>query len=153
LLIVLADAYTNQQRYAEAEACYSEIIQKSPGSAVAMNNLAVLWALQGKQTNEALKLVNKAIDLAGPLPSMLDSRASVYLALKLPEKALVDLAAALDDEVSPVRLYHRAQAYDLAGDKEEAAKMLQQAIDTGLKPESLQPLERPTYEQLHKLLQ
>ena len=49
-----------------------------------MNNLAVLLALQKRDLNEVRQLVEKAIEITGPLPALLDSRATVYLALGKP---------------------------------------------------------------------
>ena len=43
---------------------------------VDLSDLAELLALQGKQPDEALQLVQKAITAAGPVPSLLDTRAS-----------------------------------------------------------------------------
>jgi tetratricopeptide (TPR) repeat protein len=153
MLLVMADVCTNQQRYADAEKFYREIIERNPRDTVAKNNLALLLALQGKRLDEALALVNKAIELAGPMGAMLDSRASVYMALGQPDKAMADLKAAIADAESPIRLFHRAQAYNMLGDKRAAARDLKDARKAGLKPESLQPLERALYQQLQKLLQ
>ena len=53
-----------------------------------------------------------------PVAALLDSRASVHMALGEPEKALADMADALADAETPVRLFHQAQAYEQAGQYE-----------------------------------
>ncbi|MFZ5828450.1 MAG: tetratricopeptide repeat protein [Planctomycetota bacterium] len=152
LLIVLAEMASEQGRADEAERIYREVLARSP-NAIAMNNLAVLLALNEKQLDEALQLINRAIDKAGRVPSMLDSRASVYLALGQPQKALADLDEALADAEDPVRLFHQAQAYQKAGRQREARQSLEKALAKGLAPELLQSLERPKLEQLKKLVE
>lgn len=153
LLLALAEIRTKQTSYDEAEALYREVIGKMPENAVAMNNLAVLLALQGIKLDEALELVEKAIEIAGPLGSMLDSRASVHMARGEPEKALADMADAVADNESPVRLFHQAQAFRKAGNIKGAKESLQKALDKKLTADRLQPLEVPAFEELRNTLQ
>ena len=117
-----------------------------------MNNLAVLQALQGVKLDESLKLVNHAMELAGPLGAMLDSRATVYIAMNNPEKAIEDMKAAVADKETPVRLFHLAQAYALAGDNAKAKTAFDKALKKGLTKDLLQPLEVPAFEKLRQLL-
>jgi len=152
LLLVTADYYSNHGRYREAESHYREIIEKKPNDAVALNNLAVLLALQGTKTDEALKLINRAIGIAGPVAPMLDSRASVHLARGNPQDALKDLAGAIREQPTPVRRFHQAQAFEMAGQRPEAVRAMRQALDNGLTSEMLQPLERPAFERMRKLV-
>ncbi len=153
MLSATAELRSRQQRYAESEKLYREVLDKTPGNAVAMNNLAVLLALQGVKLDEALKLVDKAIEIAGPLGAMLDSRASVYMAMGKAEKALEDISAAVADDDSPVRLFHQAQAYKLVGRDVAARKTMEKALEKKLAPEMLQPLELPAFEELKKSLE
>lgn len=153
LMMVQADAYTLQERYKEAERIYREVIRRNARHAVAMNNLAVLLAHQKRNLDEALKLINQAIELSGPLGAMLDSRATVYLAMNQPQKALADLELAVQDDPNPIRLFHLAQAHDMAGDKRAAIEALKKANAKGLTPDMLQRPELPTYALLQKLLQ
>jgi Tfp pilus assembly protein PilF len=112
----------------------------------------VLLAMQKKDLDEALQLINRAIEIAGPVGSMLDSRATVYMARGEPGKALEDLQVAIADDPKPVRLFHQAQAYDLAGNEVAAKESLKKANDAGLTPEMLQRPELPVYAMLQKLL-
>ena len=83
---------------------------------------------------------------------MLDSRASVYMALNDPEQALDDMKEALADNETPVRLFHQAQAYEQAGQKNAAAASMEKAVEKGLTKEMLHPLEHPAYGKLLRLL-
>jgi len=151
LLQAMAELRTRQGLYSEAVDIYREILQKAPDNALALNNLAVLQALQGVKLDESLKLVNRAIEVAGPLGPMLDSRATVYIAMNNPEKAIEDMNAAIADQETPVKLFHRAQAYALAGDNAKARTDLDAALKKGLTKDSLQLLELPAFEKLRQL--
>ena len=108
--------------------------RRSSGDAVAMNNLAVLLALQGIKLDEALRLMNQAVEIAGRVAAMLDSRASVYMALNDPDNALNDIRAALADGETPVRLFHLAQVYQLSGQEKEARETMDKALQEGPYP-------------------
>jgi cellulose synthase operon protein C len=153
LLMALAALRTYQTLYSEAVGIYREILQKTPDDPAALNNLAVVQALQGVKLDESLKLVNQAMERAGPLGAMLDSRATVYLAMKDPEKALADMNASIanKEEETPVRLFHLAQAHLLAGDSAQAKQVMVKALKMGLAKEMLQPLEFPAFEKLRQL--
>ena len=151
LLLVMADLHTFQERYREAEALYREILHQDSTHVRAMNNLAVLLALQRAQLDESLRLVQEAIEIAGPVSNLLDSRATVYLALGQPRQALGDLEEAIAETSSPIWHFHRAQAYDQLGQTSAATEALKQAQKLGLEPEQLHPLERPAYRRLQAL--
>ncbi len=153
LRLALAALRMRQERFNDAASIYREVLQQDPSNVVAMNNLANLLALQKKQLDEALRLVEKAIALAGPLPTLLDSRASIYLALGKPQEALADLEQAIGMESRPNRQFHRAQAYFQLGDTKAAMQALGEARKLGLKPADLSPLERPAFQDLAAELQ
>jgi cellulose synthase operon protein C len=152
LLMIMADLRVKQALYSEAIDIYREVLKKEPNHYFALNNLAVLQALQGVKLDESLASVNRAMEHAGPLGAILDSRGTVYIAMKNPEKAVADMKAAADDKDSPDRLFHLAQAFELAGDNIEAKKAFDKALKKGLSKESLQPLEVPALERLRQRL-
>ena len=100
ILLTLGDIRVNQDRYADAEKFYRQILTSYPEHSVAMNNLAWLLTLQGKKLDEALSLINKAIERSGHLASMIDTRACVYIAQSNAE-TLKDMDEAVADEASP----------------------------------------------------
>ncbi|MCE5302575.1 MAG: tetratricopeptide repeat protein [Planctomycetaceae bacterium] len=150
LLMVQADVLIREERYAEAEKIYREVLEKNNQNAYALNNLAVLLALQGIRLDESLKCINRAIEIAGPLPTMLDSRTSVFTAMGETDKALADIAEALADAETPVRLFHQAVAYDRAGQPNAAATSMAKALDKGLIKTMLQPTEFLVFDKLKK---
>jgi len=151
LMMAQAELSTRQAQYAKAEDLYREVLKKNSGNAAALNNLAVLLALQGIKLEESLEHINHAIELAGPVAAMLDSRASVYIAMGQPEKALADMSDALADAETPVRLFHQAQAFEQAGQRNAAAAAMEKALEKGLAKEMLQPLEYAAFEKLSQL--
>lgn len=137
-----------QQRDAETEALYREILQEKPGDPTAMNNLAIFLALHNRNLDEAAKMIDKAIIDNGRLPGLLDTRAIVYMAQNQPKKALDDLSLALKKQPTAVRYFHQAQAYFQDGQKKAAVKSLKMAQDMGLKESSLFGVERRNYQKL-----
>ncbi len=148
LLLAAADVSGRQRHYRDAEELYREVIEKDGANIQAMNNLAVLLALQGVKLEDALRLINQAIDIAGPLGPMLDSRATIYLAKGDLEKAQADIDNALADEESAVRLFHQAQIYDKAGRHNNATAAMKKAVKAGLTRQMLQPEEAESFKRL-----
>ena len=131
LLLIIADFYAGEQRYDEAERCYREILARDPKEIRSLNNLASLLAIRQVKLDEALQLVNRALEISGPIAAMLDTRAMVYLAADKPEKALDDFSAAVANGPTPVHLFHQAQAYDQAGKKSQCGDGLPQRREVG----------------------
>ena len=152
LLMILAKSATEQENYVEAENCYREVVKMEPFNAPAMNNLAVMLVAQNTKLDEAMTLINRAMEIAGPRASMLDTRATIYLAKKEADNALADMKIVLGDDVEPDRLFHQARAYYLAGQRDKAAEVIAAARKAGLKPSVLEPYERPIYERLRENL-
>lgn len=148
LLVTLGDLRVNQNRFPEAENFYREVLAKNPAHAVALNNLAVLLTLQGQKLDEALKLINQAIENTGPIGSMLDTRGCVYIAQGNAEKAISDMKECVAEAITPVRLFHLAQAINLSNQKYEAASTMQKALKAGLTKEMLNQAEIPAFEKL-----
>ena len=151
LLVVMADAYSRQGRYGDAETYYRQVIEGNPKDAVARNNLAMLLALQGVKIEEALSFADQAVDIMGPLGPVLDTRACVYLAMHEPDKALKDIEESLNDKEMPVRLFHQAEIFLQRGEDNSARTSMFKALQTGLTKDMLQPLEVPAFEKLKQL--
>ncbi|MGA2063132.1 MAG: tetratricopeptide repeat protein, partial [Thermoguttaceae bacterium] len=151
ILVALGDLCSAQNRLSEAESFYREALKKNADYYAAMNNLAVLLSLRGEKLDEALTIINKALEIAGPLGSLLDTRACVYIAKGDANKALADTDKAIADNPSALRLFHQAQAFLLAGQKSNAASTMQKALKAGLAKDDIYTPEIPQFEKL-KLL-
>jgi tetratricopeptide (TPR) repeat protein len=151
LALVLGNVYVSKRDYAQAEQCFRDALAKKPDDAAAMNNLAMVLVMSKKDLSDALELINKAIKIAGPLGQMLDTRACVYIAQGEAQKALDDLEKALADARTAERLFHQAEAFELAAKKDSAAKAMKEALDKGLDVKTLPPGDIPVFERLKKL--
>jgi tetratricopeptide (TPR) repeat protein len=152
LLVRLATVRDRQQRYDDSEALYRECLEKYQNDVAAMNNLAVLLANRKIKLDEAERLVEKAIKIAGPIGALLDSRATVRMARGRMAQAISDLQLAVVDKATPLRYFHLAQAYFQDGKRAEATQAIKKAIALGLDPDDLHPLEGPAYDRLKGLL-
>ena len=164
LLAGLGNCRERQERYDEAKTLYESVIKESSPNAVqspntkgliaaSYNNLAWLLALKDHRPKDALVDVNNAIKLLGPLPDFLDTRGVIYLGLKETGEAIKDLQSAVDADPSPPKLFHLAQAYLQAKNKEKARQCLGDARQKKLEqlgygPGGLHPLEQSAYQKV-----
>lgn len=133
-------------RYEESEALCRKVLELDDKNLVALNNLAWLLAQRPGKGDEALALINRAIEVAGPRADLLDTRASVQMARQRGDLALKDLEAALADQPTPPRYFHLAQAHRMANNAKQAAEALKKATGAGLtKAEQLHPQERAAF--------
>jgi tetratricopeptide (TPR) repeat protein len=145
----LAILRTLQGNYTEAEAIYRWLLEANRDNVEVLNNLAWQLALRNKNSEEALKLVDRAIDIAGPNPTLLDTRAVVLMQLSQGDKAGEVLREAVSsDPDKPIYYFHLARALQMTNSPSEARKALEQSKVLGLMEESVDYLEREAY---HKL--
>jgi predicted Zn-dependent protease len=148
LLLAYADLQNWREKYDDAERLYREVLDKDNQNAAALNNLALLLALRGRGNPESMRLIEKALQLVGEHPSLLDSRATINLTLGQPQKAEVDLARVLEKRPTAAAYFRQAQVELRLGKREPAREALGKALTLGLKAEDLHPLERPGFRQL-----
>jgi tetratricopeptide (TPR) repeat protein len=154
LLLVQAELESGQQRFDRVEANYREILQKDPKNLVALNNLAMLLAARNLHLDDAEKMIQLAIDLHGPMPGLLDTRAAVYTAQGKEKEARADLQTANENtgNQTAMSFFREARIDMLRGDRDAAAKAIRNAKNAGLKPDDLHPAERSVYAQLMALV-
>jgi tetratricopeptide (TPR) repeat protein len=152
--VALAAIQDRLERFDDEEASYRRALALDDGTRIdALNNLAYLLALRRKDLNEAQTLVNKAIALAGPRTSLLDSRALIELAAGKPDAALADLETAVNDGASAVHLFHLARVRMVNGQPDDARASMRKALDRGLTEASLNRLEASAFQELRAQLQ
>ena len=117
---------------------------------IVANNLSYVLAMNGdsKDAEEALKLINSAIDVLGPASDLIDTRAVCYLLLGDNKKAIDDARTAVVDSPTAVKYLHLAIADATSGNKVAAAKSLEKARKSNLDVNALAPNERKNYEKL-----
>lgn len=156
LKLMRAELYDLQGKYDEVERIYRETLAEKDLSdaqrALIGNNLGYLLAMRGKDAgglDDALAMVNEAIDILGPTSDLLDTRAMVHLARKDSREAIKDLEVAISEEPSGSKLFHLALAQMDAGLNENAKATYQKARDDyGLNPSDLSALEGQEFDRL-----
>jgi tetratricopeptide (TPR) repeat protein len=149
----LAELHDLCGRYQEAETLYRQVLLREPRSFVALNNLAWLLIYERRQGEEALQLVNSAMEVKGPIPELLDTRAGAYLAMGQTDLAIADLNEALSQsstspDVRATIEFHLAKAWQRTGKKTDAENTLARAKAGGLDEKTLHPLEQAAFRKL-----
>lgn len=153
LLFQLGNLRSLQGRDEETERWFRRSVEVAPGKSGPLNNLAWFLAMKGPdRASEAGTLIDRAIEIDGLVPDLLDTRAVVRIQLGQLTEAMSDLdeAIAIVDPPQPLLHVHRAWAYEAAGRRAEAKAELNQAEATGLSQAMLPPLERTLVERLRK---
>jgi tetratricopeptide (TPR) repeat protein len=149
LTLVLADLYDTRGDYQKALDTHDRILRRNRRNWLALNNRAwLLTFFKGKAEN-ALDLVNKAIQEGGPWSNLLDTRGNVYLALGDGAKAVKDLEQAVAETPNAARWYHLFRAYLLVGRTEDAMDAWKKATkELNLTEKDLHPLELEEYKKV-----
>jgi tetratricopeptide (TPR) repeat protein len=154
LPIMMGMMYELCDRTNDADARYRQVLLQDPRNIVALNNLAYLLALRENKAAEALKLINQAIDLAGPNAELLDSRALIYLHAGQIGPALRDIQQAIVQVPIPSKTLNFRLAQVHFADKNRAAAVaaMSKAKELGLQVSDLALSERAAFTKLvHEL--
>ena len=151
LEMTVGDVYEIRGQLDKAEGIYRKLLDRSDLDPVLRaglaNNLAFILSAQQKNTQEAVQLIEGAMDVYGPISDLLDTRGLVYLAAGKPDAALADFREAVLDP-SAMKWVHLALAQNALGDNEGARNSLKKAQDLELKREDLYESEWARYERL-----
>src|SRR5439155_25393551 len=129
---LLAVVQARRGRYAEAAVSYQAVLKQSARDVDALNNLALMLALQKGRPAEPLALLERAVGLAGATAGLIDTRGMVYLHVGELESAIRDFSDAVARGPTPIRHLHLAQAYLRAGKREEALRAFARARVAGV---------------------
>ncbi len=138
--------------YRQAEALYRRTLNAEPRHLQALENLALVRALADGQQDEALNLVNQAVQAAGPSAELLELRGTIELAAGRLQPAQEDLENALADLPSGSVHFHLAQLWTAKRDIKRAKAAMDEARQLGLNLSAIHPLEQGTYQRLSEEL-
>ena len=123
-----------QNKRPEAKKRYQEILDIDPAAGLAANNLAWLWANDGENLDQALRLAQSASIRFPDSPEIQDTIGWIYFKKELPSLAIVAFQASADKEPgNPLFRLHLAQALAKSGEVGKARQAAQEAIR--LKPD------------------
>jgi tetratricopeptide (TPR) repeat protein len=152
ILNYLANLSDLQQNYDEAEATYFEVLKRDPQDVVALNNLAYLTAVRRGKGAEGLQLINRAIQVVGPVANLLDTRAAIYLVLNEPQLAMRDLNSALEEKPDASVYIRLAQAQLSANNRRRAREAIARAKDLVPKASNVHALDLKSFRALSQQL-
>lgn len=137
LLFELGAAYERDDRSADAEQAFRQIIEREPANADALNYLGYMLADRGEKLDEAVELIQRALGVDADNPSYLDSlgwaytqRGDLALAVEPLERAASALprTSVIQDHLGD--LYLRLERYrDAAAAYERALSGDRQGVD------------------------
>lgn len=110
---------------------YRDVLRREPNNIAALNNLAWTLAVQQDRSTEALTLIQRAIDLAGPADELLDTRARIQFVAGNKDAGLRDLTEAILEAPTAARLLDLASMHRKAGQTELADRAEQRARQFG----------------------
>ncbi len=151
-LMAQARLYSVQRQFAKAEANYRRVIELEPRSYIALNNLAMLLVGQNKQLRDAHDYIERAIEIVGPMPQLLDSQALVVLAQGHPKHAVLLLEQALTDVQAAEFFFHLAAAHHRLGRVDDAKLAMARANEIGLNVDHLTDYELQMHGELVELM-
>lgn len=144
-MVLEAEVLEIQERYDDSIAAYRALLARddvpSLIRATAQNNLAFLLSLKKADLDEALSMVNDAVNLVGPISDILDTRGLVYLSQGNSAKAIDDLKLSVKVGPTASKYFHLASALLAAGDKKGAVEAWQQAELLDIGPQKVSKLE------------
>jgi tetratricopeptide (TPR) repeat protein len=152
LIMALAELQNWREIFDEAEQLYREVLIRQDQHAAALNNLAVLLAIRGRGGQESIALIQKALEVSGQNSDLLDSRATIYLALGKFKSAASDLEQVIASQPNALSFMHQSQVKLRLGERAAARESLARARELGLRIENLHPLERPGLRRLQNEL-
>jgi tetratricopeptide (TPR) repeat protein len=153
-MVLEAEMLEIQEKYDESLEAYKRVLASSDlprlAEATAANNLAFILALKKQDGELALKSVERAIKLVGPISDILDTRGLVLASLGKYAEAAEDFRLSAKSGPTPSKFFHLTQALLAADDQAGAAEAWAEAVAAGLGPERIAPMEVPAYEELVK---
>lgn len=133
LLTSIANVYIVRDQIAPAVALLEKALAIQPENLIVLNNLASLLGESLDRAADALTYVDRAIELSGSTPNLLDTKGTILIQLDRSAEAVAVLDRAVAGNVhDPRYLLHLAVACDRVNDNTKAKEMLKKALDDGL---------------------
>jgi predicted Zn-dependent protease len=112
-----------------AEEELQAVLKRAPDNAAANNTLGYIWAEQGKNLEEAVRLIEKALKKEPENGAFIDSLGWAYYMMGKYKQALVKLKEASEREEDPIIFDHLGDAYVKLKKNKEAKKAYLKALE------------------------
>ena len=145
---LLAAIRNLQGRYEESIKLYEKVVGMDKNDVGSRNNLAFLLAMQQKQYSEALQHLNDSLQVIGPHPDLLDTKALVYLQMGKSDQAMDELMQAMDQDPSAMAQFHLACVHKVKRNRQYALSAWEEMKRRKLSRDDVHPLEWPAYDAL-----
>ena len=150
-LDALASVRVVQKRLDEATDLFRRVLTIKPDNVSTLNNLATLLAERPESRQEALQCIDRAIEIAGPQPGLLDTKGMILVLENKPKDAVPLLEQAAATPLSDPRYhFHLAVACDRAGRPEQARAAYLTALKNHLTSQILTPTDQTMLAEMKK---
>jgi tetratricopeptide (TPR) repeat protein len=142
-----------QGKYDEAIKHYRQLLTANPAHVPALNNLAMLLAERPAERAEAIRLIDKAIEIVGKDPGLMDTKGAILVYSSRPAEALPLLVSATRGEnADPRHYFHLSVAYRDLGQLDQAKAQFQIALGKNLDRQLLMPIDQRLLAELREQL-
>ncbi len=132
-----------ERKYDEATVLYRQILAANPQHIAALNNLAMLLAEEPSKRTEAVSLIDRAIEIVGKDPGLLDTKGAILAYSSKPAEALPLLVSSIrGTSADPRHHLHLAIVYRDLGRTDEGKEQLKIALDRQLDKQLLMPTDQ-----------
>jgi len=141
-LHVMLGSLLTKTKWSEAEAQFKEALRTDPNNATALNDYGYYLVERGERLDEALKMVQRAVDFAPDNGAYLDSLGWAHFKLGHLDEAERCLDKALKGPYKSPALYeHLGDIYEKQGRRELSLGMWQKALSLKPPPEDVNRLK------------
>lgn len=149
LLLAVAVLHVTRGNQDAAIELFRRSLEIAPENTLALNNLATLLGERGADRPEALRLIGRAIEVAGREPALLDTQGTIQLQSGDAEAAIASLEESIVSvNVDPRYYFHLAAAYLRGGKHKQAEQALTEARSRGIDRAVLTSADRALMQEL-----
>jgi tetratricopeptide (TPR) repeat protein len=147
-MISMGDMWLSRKAIERAIDSYRKLLIVDPNNIIAMNNIACLVAEETGKTDESLTMIDKAIEVAGRSPDLLDSKGHILSIAGRHADAVPWFEEAAAKGTDPRAWLHLFSALKKSGRSEEAAKIRSKIDFEAIRKLHLSPEEEKEIESL-----
>jgi tetratricopeptide (TPR) repeat protein len=146
--IFLADHWIVDGNFPKAIALLEQIVEIDPKNVEALNNLANLLAESPERVHEAIEVIDRAIEIGGDEPNLLDSKGCILMQAGRFNEAIPILQEAAATGTDPRFKLHWFMALRGAGRKQDADRVRLQIDVQGLGGTLLTPVDQTALKEI-----